>query len=97
MTATYLADPGARSRWSAALDAASPVRYGIVRSVGATTFTVVGLDGAIGDMVIVDGFQKIGPGAPVTPVCWTDPAGAEDAPTDTCSRAIDALQPAAAN
>lgn len=52
---------------------------------------------APGDMVIVDGFQKIGPGAPVTPVCWTDPAGAEDAPTDTCSRAIDALQPAAAN
>lgn len=32
-----------------------------------------------GDRVIVDGFQKTGPGAPVTPVPWEGPVGAEPA------------------
>lgn len=43
-----------------------------------------------GDMVIVDGFQKIGPGAPVRPVCWSDPAGNDTAPPETCVRRLDA-------
>ncbi len=50
-----------------------------------------------GDMLIVDGFQKIGPGAPVTPVCWSDPAAGNAAPSEICSRAIDALQTTPAN
>jgi membrane fusion protein (multidrug efflux system) len=45
---------------------------------------------APGDIVIVDGFQKIGPGAPVTPVCWSDPAADKTTPSETCARAIDA-------
>ncbi|MCI5040908.1 MAG: efflux RND transporter periplasmic adaptor subunit [Donghicola eburneus] len=45
---------------------------------------------APGDIVIVDGFQKIGPGAPVTPVCWSDPAADDTPPSETCARAIDA-------
>ncbi|SCM66353.1 efflux RND transporter periplasmic adaptor subunit [Donghicola eburneus] len=48
---------------------------------------------APGDIVIVDGFQKIGPGAPVTPVCWSDPAVDETTPSETCARAIDAPAP----
>lgn len=61
------------------------------RSTGTALTIQKGL--APGDMVIVDGFQKIGPGAPVTPVCWTDPA-VEAAPSDICARAVDALTPA---
>ena len=30
-----------------------------------------------GETLIVDGFQKMGPGAPVAPVCWADPSLSE--------------------
>ena len=58
------------------------------RTSGRTVIIEEGL--AADDMVIVDGFQKIGPGAPVSPVCWTDPAGGEDTPSEACARALDA-------
>jgi len=50
---------------------------------------------AAGDMVIVDGFQKIGPGAPVSPVCWSDPVAGEAPIPAACAQRIDA-QPATA-
>ena len=40
-----------------------------------------------GETLIVDGFQKMGPGAPVGPVCWDDPATPEPAP-DVCTLRI---------
>ena len=36
-----------------------------------------------GETLIVDGFQKMGPGAPVAPVCWADPSLSEP-PADVC-------------
>lgn len=36
--------------------------------------TVIGSGLEAGDRVVADGFQKIGPGAPVTPVPWQDPS-----------------------
>lgn len=43
-----------------------------------------------GDRVIVDGFQKTGPGAPVTPVPWEGPVGTETAaPADAAAGAPD--------
>ncbi len=48
---------------------------------------------APGDMVIVDGFQKIGPGAPVAPVCWSDPAG-DKGPPEACILRLGAQAPA---
>ena len=59
------------------------------RSIGNTTTIERGLSG--GEMVIVDGFQKIGPGAPVGPVCWTDPAKPDTAAPDVCARRLDDL------
>lgn len=52
---------------------------------------------APGDQVIVDGFQKIGPGAPVTPAPWTDPATtpAQGAPADGAAAAAPAPETAA--
>ncbi|WP_108663059.1 efflux RND transporter periplasmic adaptor subunit [Acuticoccus kandeliae] len=56
------------------------------RAVGNRVIVNDGL--ADGDRVIADGFQRIAPGAPVTPVAWTDPstpatanASAEATPT----------------
>ncbi|AGT10718.1 efflux RND transporter periplasmic adaptor subunit [Paracoccus aminophilus] len=46
-----------------------PVTLG--RALGNRVIVQEGLKA--GDMVVVDGFQKIGPGAPVSPVCWSDP------------------------
>ncbi|WP_226575655.1 efflux RND transporter periplasmic adaptor subunit [Acuticoccus sediminis] len=46
------------------------VRLG--RAIGNRMVVEDGL--ATGDNVIVDGVQKIGPGAPVKPVAWTDPS-----------------------
>ncbi|MEQ9244302.1 efflux RND transporter periplasmic adaptor subunit [Roseovarius indicus] len=59
------------------------------RSIGNATTIEKGLSG--GEMVIVDGFQKIGPGAPVGPVCWTDPAEPDTAAPDVCARRLDDL------
>lgn len=51
-----------------------------------------------GDMVVVDGYQKIGPGAPVSPVCWSDPAASTDADhaTEPCKRQLAAAPASAA-
>lgn len=62
------------------------------RSVGNRMIVQSGL--AEGDMVIVDGFQKMGPGAPVAPVCWSDPSLAQAAPPEAC---VKRLPPAAQN
>ncbi len=50
-----LRDPVVGSRWAAALDAAAPVRAGVVRRVIGMGFEVVGLDAAIGDLIVVEG------------------------------------------
>lgn len=55
---------------------------------------------AAGDMVIVDGFQKIGPGAPVSPVCWSDPAAPATADSEAsaaCAQRLGALASEATN
>lgn len=60
-----------------------PVTLG--QLAGGRTVVATGL--AAGDRLIVDGFQKIAPGAPVTPVPWTDgsappsPAAASETPS----------------
>ncbi|AJE45829.1 efflux RND transporter periplasmic adaptor subunit [Celeribacter indicus] len=59
------------------------------RNAGNSVNIDEGLDE--GEMVIVDGFQKIGPGAPVQPVCWSDPAAQDDAQADACARRVDTL------
>lgn len=61
-----------------------PVTLG--RSVGNRMIVEDGLNAS--DILIVDGFQKMGPGAPVSPVCWTDPSGTTKNPEDVCSKAI---------
>ena len=64
----------------------------IGRAIGNRAVVSQGLDA--GERVVVDGFQKTGPGATVEPVEWTDPsqaqpAGAEggDAQTQTPTEA----------
>ncbi|WP_083507679.1 efflux RND transporter periplasmic adaptor subunit [Aureimonas frigidaquae] len=54
----------------------------IARTVGNRAIVAQGLEP--GERVVVDGFQKTGPGATVEPVAWTDPtaAPAADAPQD---------------
>lgn len=47
----------------------------IARQVGQRSVIQEGL--AAGDRVVVDGFQKTGPGAPVTPVPWEGPVGTQ--------------------
>ncbi|SFO92942.1 membrane fusion protein, multidrug efflux system [Cohaesibacter marisflavi] len=64
-----------------------PVKPG--RTTGNSILIDSGLQG--GEMVIVDGFQKIGPGAPVAPVCWTDPAKQDATPPEACTQRVDAL------
>ncbi len=49
-----LADPIQLSRWDAIIQAAAPVRTGVVRRVLGTGFELAGLDAAVGDLVIVD-------------------------------------------
>ncbi len=61
-----------------------PVSLG--RSIGNRVTVQDGL--AAGDLLIVDGFQKIGPGAPVSPVCWTDPIQGAAEPPAICAQAI---------
>jgi flagellum-specific ATP synthase len=51
---TALLDPIQASRWQLALDAAAPVRVGVVRRVLAGGFEVSGLDVAVGDLIVVD-------------------------------------------
>lgn len=57
--------------------AAEPRPVTLGRMVGNRYVVTEGL--AASERVIVDGLQKIGPGAPVTPVAWTDPAAAAPA------------------
>lgn len=45
---------------------------------------------AEGDMLVVDGFQKMGPGAPVAPVCWSDPSRPDETVQDACLERIPA-------
>ena len=51
---TLLLDPVQTSRWQRALDAAAPVRAGVVRRVLAGGFEIAGLDVAVGDLVVVE-------------------------------------------
>lgn len=53
--------------------ALKPVKLG--RPVGNRMIVEDGL--AAGDVVVVDGLQKIGPGTKVTPVAWTAPSAAQ--------------------
>lgn len=50
----------------------------IARSTGNRVVLASGLEA--GEMLIVDGFQKMGPGAPVAPTCWADPSRGGDLP-----------------
>lgn len=59
---------------------------GLGRSVGNRVTAQEGL--AAGDLLIVDGFQKIGPGAPVAPTCWVDPSSDAQTPPDVCAQRI---------
>lgn len=68
-----------------------PVTLG--RSVGNRVIVLSGL--AADDMVIVDGFQKIGPGAPVSPVCWFDPSQAQASAPEVCTKRLPPAAPAA--
>lgn len=67
---------------------------GLGRSVGNRVTVHDGL--AAGEMLIVDGFQKMGPGAPVSPVCWADPSTG-DSPPDVCAKALAAPAEAGTN
>ncbi|MBJ2149294.1 efflux RND transporter periplasmic adaptor subunit [Paracoccus sp. IB05] len=67
---------------------------GLGRSVGNRVTVHEGL--TAGDMLIVDGFQKMGPGAPVSPVCWADPSTG-DTPPDVCAKALAAPAEASTN
>ncbi|MEM9200520.1 MAG: FliI/YscN family ATPase [Actinomycetota bacterium] len=51
---TLLLDPREIARWQYALDAAPPLRSGVIRRVLAGGFEISGLDVAIGDLVVVD-------------------------------------------
>ena len=62
----------------------------VVRVVGNRSVISQGL--APGDKVIADGFQKIGPGAPVAPVPWTPVGAAADAPASGESTAAEGTQ-----
>lgn len=53
------------------------------REIGRTVVVESGL--ASGDVVLIDGFQKIGPGSPVAPSCWIDPAADETPGFEACS------------
>ncbi|WP_240643418.1 efflux RND transporter periplasmic adaptor subunit [Paracoccus siganidrum] len=59
------------------------------RSLGNQVVIGQGLAG--GDVVIVDGFQKIGPGSPVAPVCWRDPSLPDQAPQGVCEQRFAAV------
>lgn len=60
------------------------------RASGNRTTVNSGL--SVGDTVVVDGFQKIGPGASVAPVCWVDPS-LDDAKTpEICVERVAALK-----
>lgn len=72
---------------------ARPVKLG--RTAGNRVTVEDGLKAD--DMVIVDGFQKTGPGAPVSPVCWSDPTLENAAPSDSCQRRIDVPSPETAD
>jgi membrane fusion protein, multidrug efflux system len=52
----------------------------IGRAIGNRAVVSQGLDA--GERVVVDGFQKTGPGATVEPVEWTDPSQAQPAGTE---------------
>jgi membrane fusion protein (multidrug efflux system) len=49
-----------------------------------------------GEQVVVDGFQKIRPKAPVAPVPWTPPGAASGAAAAPASAPVPALAPASA-
>lgn len=66
----------------------------IARQVGQRSVIQSGIQA--GDRVIVDGFQKTGPGAPVTPVPWEGPVGTETAASAGEPAAADADEPAEA-
>ena len=51
---TLLLDPIQISRWQQALDAAPPLRAGVIRRVLAGGFEIAGLDVAVGDLVVVE-------------------------------------------
>ncbi len=51
---TLLLDPVQTSRWQQALDAAPPVRAGVIRRVLSGGFEIAGLDVAVGDLVVVE-------------------------------------------
>ena len=51
---TLLLDPIETARWQRAIEAAPPVRAGVVRRVLAGGFEIGGLDVAVGDLVVVD-------------------------------------------
>jgi membrane fusion protein (multidrug efflux system) len=55
---------------------------------------IIGSGLKAGDTVIVEGLQKVKPGAPVKPLPWT-PAGAPAAPGSPGSPAAGAMPPAA--
>ena len=63
-----------------------PVTLG--RAIGNRVTVQQGLNA--GDMIVVDGFQKIGPGAPVSPVCWTDPSAPARPAADACAQRLGA-------
>lgn len=61
-----------------------PVKLGRISGNRITVQTGLAAD----DMLVVDGFQKIGPGAPVAPACWSDPSNPDLFPTDACEKRI---------
>lgn len=69
-----------------AQSAVEPRAVTLGRTIGNRVTVPRGL--AAGDTVVVDGFQKIGPGAPVTPVCWTDPSLADGVAPSACTQRI---------
>lgn len=61
-----------------------PLQLG--RSTGNSVIVEAGLQP--GEMLVVDGFQKIGPGAPVAPVCWQDALTPDPAAAGLCAQAL---------
>lgn len=68
-----------------------PLKLG--RTLGTKVLVESGL--TAGDLVVIDGFQKIGPGAPVAPVCWQDVVAPDAAADKLCAETLGASAPAA--
>lgn len=92
-TKALLVPQQAIQRTADGLNSLMVVKEGVVQPVAVTVGAQVGGSSIItkglnaGDVVVVEGFQKIRPGAPIQPMPWKDPASAnaDSTPADADS------------